>query len=294
MKGIPKGIGTLASWLFGGDSLVRTSIAILFLAACAGSPLVASAVTIDWVPVKGAGNQTDSNGQGAVGYDYKIDKYEVTNSQYTAFLNAVAATDTYGLYSGQTGTQLDGITQSGGPGNYSYSVMSGYANLPVNYISWADGARFANWLSNGQITGSEGLSTTESGSYFLNGAMTAAAISLVHRSATATAVIPTLDEWYKAAYYDPATNSYFRFPTSSNTIPSNSYADTGNNANFYVNLVGYTVGPPLYFTDVGHFAASASPNGTFDQGGNVWEWNETLINLEADKQLVFADGLDSA
>ena len=154
--------------------------------------------------------------------------------------------------------------------------------------------RFGNWLSNGQITGSEGLSTTESGSYFLNGAMTAAAISLVHRSATATAVIPTLDEWYKAAYYDPATNSYFRFPTSSNTIPSNSYADTGNNANFYVNLVGYTVGPPLYFTDVGHFAASASPNGTFDQGGNVWEWNETLINLKADKQLVFADGLDSA
>ena len=29
---------------------------------------------------------------------YRIARYEVTNEQYGAFLNAVAATDTYGLY----------------------------------------------------------------------------------------------------------------------------------------------------------------------------------------------------
>lgn len=32
-----------------------------------------------------------------------------------------------------------------------------------------------------------------------------------------------------------------------------------------------------YMTEVGEFENSASPYGTFDQGGNVWEWNETVI-----------------
>ena len=36
--------------------------------------------------------------RGAVDYNYSIDKYDVTLGQYTQFLNAVAKTDTYGLY----------------------------------------------------------------------------------------------------------------------------------------------------------------------------------------------------
>ena len=38
---------------------------------------------------------------GSVGYNYNIGKYEVTAGQYTEFLNAVARTDTYGLYNTQ-------------------------------------------------------------------------------------------------------------------------------------------------------------------------------------------------
>ncbi len=30
--------------------------------------------------------------------------------------------------------------------------------------------------------------------------------------------------------------------------------------------------------NVGSYPGSASPYGTFDQGGNVWEWNETILN----------------
>ena len=33
-----------------------------------------------------------------------------------------------------------------------------------------------------------------------------------------------------------------------------------------------------YLTDVGAYSSSASPYGTFDQAGNVWEWNEALIS----------------
>ena len=70
-----------------------------------------ASITIDWVDVRNPGNAADSTGYGAVPYAYKIGKYEVTNVQYGAFLNAVGQTDTYGIYDprmgnsiGQTGT----------------------------------------------------------------------------------------------------------------------------------------------------------------------------------------------
>ncbi len=74
---------------------------ILFCAASLFALQPASAVTIQWSAVGDPGNAADpATGSlyGAVAYNYSIDKYEVTDSQYAAFLNAVAATDTYGLY----------------------------------------------------------------------------------------------------------------------------------------------------------------------------------------------------
>ena len=53
-------------------------------------------------------------------------------------------------------------------------VIGSTANDPITYETWGDAARFANWLSNNQPTGPEGASTTETGSYTLNGATTAA------------------------------------------------------------------------------------------------------------------------
>ena len=62
----------------------------------------ALAITIDTVPVGNAGNPADpsivSLRSGAVGYSYRIGTTEVTVGQYMAFLNSVAATDTYELY----------------------------------------------------------------------------------------------------------------------------------------------------------------------------------------------------
>jgi len=90
------------------------------------------------------------------------------------------------------------------------------------------------------------------------------------------------DEWYKAAYYDPGKPGgagYWDYPMQSDepTIPSNDITDPdgGNNANFYQS--GYTVGSPYYRTNVGEFENSASACGTYDQGGNVWEWNEAIV-----------------
>ena len=106
-------------------------------------------------------NAADDTSYGAVNYAYNIGTYEVTNSQYAEFLNAKAASDPFGLYSESMGT-AGGISRSGSSGSYTYGATS--PNMPVNFVSFFDAVRFANWMNNGQ-----GSSNTETGSYTLLG-----------------------------------------------------------------------------------------------------------------------------
>ena len=73
---------------------------------------------------------------------------------------------------------------------------------------------------------------------------------------------------------------YWLYPTSSNTAPDRDMADaSGNNANYYMYGMGsgtYPIDSGKYTTVAGEFQNSDNPYGTFDQGGNVWEWNEAL------------------
>lgn len=243
----------------------------------------ASAVTIETVPVGNPGNAPDTRyttpGNGAVGYSYWMGKYEITAGQYCEFLNAVAASDRYELYDERM-TTLEGcrIIRDGTDGNYRYTIAQDYKNRPVNYVSYGEAVRFCNWLHNGKPTGEQNLTTTEDGSYYINGA-THEAFLTVFRKPNASYVIPNIDEWYKAAYHknDGVTGNYWDYPTRTNRLPSNDVFDPdhGNNANYCDAWPdGYSIGYPYYRTEVGEFENSASPYGTFDQGGNVWEWNE--------------------
>src|SRR6516162_1456613 len=65
--------------------------------------------SLQFVPVSDPGNVPDSTGFGSVPYTYQMGTYDVTLAQYTAFLNAVATTDTYGLYNNFMG--IDYSTQ---------------------------------------------------------------------------------------------------------------------------------------------------------------------------------------
>jgi len=240
-----------------------------------------SPVAIETVSVGNPGNPDDTyrDGDGAVNYVYRIAKFEVTAGQYTTFLNAVAATDTYGLYNGSMWSNGMGckIERTGSPGSYTYSVAPDWADRPVNFVSWGDAVRFANWLHNGQPTGAQDLTTTEDGAYFLGGAMTDTALGAVTRRPNATWVLPSRDEWHKAAYHynDGPTGNYYGYPTGTDSEPSNQFVDPdpGNHATFR-GPYGWTIGPPYYRTEVGAHEISASPYGTFDQGGNVYEWTE--------------------
>jgi formylglycine-generating enzyme required for sulfatase activity len=220
---------------------------------------------------------------GAVDYAYNIGKYEVTAGQYTEFLNAVGSTDTYALYNTNMSsiTLGSGITRSGSSGSYSYSVNSASTDRPVNYVSWGDAMRFANWLHNGQPAGAQDLSSTENGAYYLNGATTGVDLQAVNREADWKWAVTSEDEWYKAAYHDKAAGlaaTYFDYPTSNNSVPGQDMTDVSeNNANHYTSPYVWPIDSGKYTTVVGEFQDSDSPYGTFDQGGNVWEWNESIL-----------------
>jgi len=270
----------------------RTSKTLLVLVLGLVAVHAQAEVTIDTVIVGNPGNAGELSGQsaggqfpdrisGAVPYAFRMGTYEVTAGQYTEFLNAVAVDDPYLLYRGGMWTNVEGckIQRLGSAGSYTYSIAPEWANRPVNFVGWGDAARFANWMHNGQPTGPQGPGTTESGSYNLNGATTDDQLLAATRQPGATWVIPSEDEWYKAAYHknDGVTGNYWDYPTGGDLVPSNDLIDPdpGNNANFYDN--GFTIGSPYYRTEVGAFENSASPYGTFDQGGNVWEWNDTTV-----------------
>jgi formylglycine-generating enzyme len=247
---------------------------------------VASGVDIETVAVGNVGNSADSTGYGAVDYEYNIGKYEVSNAEYSEFLNAVATVgDPHRLYNNDMGSgwyDIGGISRagSGTSGNpWVYSTRTNRANRPVNFVNWGNAARFANWLHNGQPSGAEDLNTTEDGAYYLDGAMSNAELLSVDREADWKWAVTSEDEWYKAAYYDSGSGVYYNYPTGSDTPPrfeAPAGTDmTDGSANYsaaaYVDTTYYT-------TERGAYDAkpSDSPYGTFDQGGNVWEWNEAI------------------
>ncbi len=245
--------------------LLWLPLALLLLAPAA------SAVTIDWVTVGSPGNACDTQSEGcfgAVAQIYLIAETEVTNAQYAEFLNAVAGTDTNALYSTSMESGFGGITRSGSSGSFSYSTIAGRSDLPVNFVSFYDSLRFSNWLHNGQPTGAQGNATTEDGAYTITA--TGIANNSIVRNPGATNFLPSEDEWYKAAYFDAVSTSFFDYPAGSNTPTACAGpGTTANTANCFDMVLGD-------LTDVGSYTGATSPNGTFDQGGNVFEWNEAI------------------
>jgi formylglycine-generating enzyme required for sulfatase activity len=288
-QGVPF-LGSVESNLI--NRLLKKSTCVLLLTAAAQfSTATIQAVTIETVPVGDPGNLADTryiaSGVGSVGYDYRIGKYEVTNAQYVEFLNAVAASDPYGLYNPEMSSDTrGGIIRSGSPDAYTYVVKPAavgqgsegsdyaYETKPVVFVSLFSSTRFTNWLHNGQDN-----SDTENGAYqLLGGTPLPSNWYSITRSSDARWFLPSEDEWYKAAYYDPDSGDYYDYPTGTSNAPDNNLplSDTGNSANFKGD--SYATGSYDFpMTDAGAYAHTLSRYGTLDQAGNVAEWNDTLF-----------------
>jgi formylglycine-generating enzyme len=246
--------------------------------------------SLDTVSVGDPGNAGNAGYYGAVAYNYQIGKYEVTVAQYCEFLNAKATTtDSYGLWnSTMSSDPVGGIDRSGSAGSYSYAVKTGHANNPAVYVTWYDAMRFANWLNNGQ--GANG--DTETGVYAITGSgpdWTVSIPSAAQRATWAASfgkhwLLESYQEGYKAAYYKGGgvNAGYWSYATRSNTQPTSQAPPGGaNSANFCDDTTGFALTGTRsfdsnfdYLTDVGSYANSPGPYGTFDQNGNAQEWTD--------------------
>lgn len=234
----------------------------------------AGALDLEWVRVGDTGNPPDRTGYGAVAYEFEIGRFEVTVAQYVEFLNAVDADGPHGLGK-QSMLRTMRVENSG---KAVFAAPAGDEHKPIRGIRFADALRFANWLHNGC-----GASDTEHGAYDI-----AMHGSFAPREPCARFALTSEDEWYKAAYYQPEAKGgppggYWLYPTACNRTPT--FAPDGsaepNHANFFPieltkwdGTISRKAGDVL---PVGSFSRSQSYYGTFDQGGNVWEWNEAVV-----------------
>ena len=227
---------------------VMGMVCVLLVADMASARLVQD-IGIDFVTIGNAGNPGDTRaaanptGGGAVDYVYQIGKYEITNGQWDMFVSAAGA---------PTGNRVNG--------NDPYDNSSSWTgtNVPTNSVSWYEAAQFSNYLTSGDKS---------LGAYQFSGNNTNPGNFLgIDRDSAVSDygiayVIPTEDEWYKAAYY--TGSGYSSYANGQETIPA---ADNSWN---------YFLGAYNSPWDVG--TGTMEQNGTFDMMGNVWEWNEALI-----------------
>ena len=211
---------------------------------------------IDFVRIGNAGNAADNTGSpnpaGSVDYNFNIGKYEVSRDMV---IKAIT--------SGALQIDLADMTFWAG------SAANG-SRRPASGITWLEAARFVNWLNTNQgyspayKFGSDGLFRLwQPGDPGYN-------IRNLFRNSNAYYFIPTVDEWYKAAFYDPQKNSgsggYWKYSTGSDNAP----VPVENGA-----LSGTMVYKGQYAPADIDDAGGLSPYGTMAQGGNIGEWVET-------------------
>jgi formylglycine-generating enzyme required for sulfatase activity len=216
---------------------------------------------MEFAPIGNPNNPADATGSpnpaGSVPYNYKMGKHEVSRDMIT---KANAA--------GSLGITLDDMSSFGGNG----------ADRPATGVSWNEAARFVNWLNTSQgyspaykfttQPGGGGYNANQDISLWVSGDAGFNAAN-PFRNSQARYFLPSADEWYKAAYYNPGTGTYFDYPTGGNSAPTAVASGTTPGTAVYMKS------SPADVTQAG----GLSPYGVMGQGGNVWEFEETEFDL---------------
>ena len=203
--------------------------------------------TIDFVNIGNAGNAADTTGYGAVPYEYRVGKYEITQ---------------------------DAITKATASGMSNVTAGAWSNNQPAATINWYEAAAFVNFLNtNSGKTAAYDLTFSNSewsmALWSSEQAWTAGGTNL-YRNKDAFYFLPSENEWYKAAYYNAAGANYFLYPTASSSAPAAVASGTGAGSAVYDSVASV---PAIVAS-----AGGLSPYGTMGQGGNVFEWNESAFD----------------
>jgi len=244
-------------------------VSILLLASPAFADTFGTGVDqfdIDFVTIGNAGNTADTTGApnpaGRVDYTYRMGVYEVSRDMITKY-NAIGV---------GPAITLDDMTSFGGNG----------AARPATGVSWNEAARFVNWLNTSKGFDAAYKFTTAGANDNIElwavGDSGYDAANLF-RNSNAHYFLPSENEWYKAAYYDPNANSgaggYWNFATGSDAIPTPVASGTTIGTAVYGQSSGTG---PADITNAGGLSAY----GTMAQSGNVWEWGESGFDAPND------------
>lgn len=237
--------------------------------------------------------------RGQVNYQYGIGKFEVTTSQWVEFFNAAydrPAEDWLPHVTPPTFWGAVGATPNT-PGGLRWAVPAGNAMRPVGNISWRMAAMYCNWLCNDKSTDRAAFMSGayDVGTFGYLGASSIFTDQLTHNSG-ARYWIPTLDEWLKAAHYDPAkpnadgtVGGWWKYSTTSDAPVA--YGPPGVNVRPGGSVPGLDPTGPLaqangnwdssnfpgydpFTTPLGAYSDVQSPWGLYDTSGGTAEWNE--------------------
>ena len=212
-----------------------------------------------FVEIGSPDNADDTTGNpnpaGKVEYTYQMGKYEVSRDMITK-ANAV----------GGLGITLADMSSYGGNG----------VDKPATGVSWNEAARFVNWLNTSQGFQAAYNFTTDGVNDNIALWSSTDAWQLggenLYRHKDAHYWLPSMDEWYKAAYYNPNTGVYGDYPSLDGNEPSAVSSGTADNTAVFNQ--DFAQGP----ADITQ-AGGLSPFGIMGLGGNVYEWEETSFDL---------------
>jgi len=243
-----------------------TAFAVFSLALCCASVAYAdtfgsgsNTFDIDFITIGNPGNaddpddgDSDSPGIqnfGSVDYIYRIGQFEISE---------------------------DMIDKANTLGGLSITHDGRGANKPATSITWFEAAKFVNWLNGNtpayKFDGGGNFQLWQSGDAGYNP-------NNLYRNSLATYFLPSVDEWYKAAYYDPTAGLYYDYATGSDTVPTAVASGTATGTAVYDQ--SFATGP----ADI-TLAGGLSPYGTMGQSGNAWESEETSFDLTNNGTLI--------
>lgn len=227
-------------------------------------------------------SEPDVNGRGSVAYEYRITRMEVSTAQWLEFQNAFAQVPGNPLDPGTPtfwGATIDRVIPSTGRFVYRLLNEPNARQLPVAGMSWRDAARYCNWLQNGKQVSLAALSTgaydTTTWGRNSDGTITDAPTHMPGASYW----IPTLDEYLKAAHFDPNKSGpgqagWWSYMNSSDAPAITGLPGVGTTSAGYSTPEDPDAG---WLIPLGAYTNSQSPWGLWDTSGGAAEWTEEKV-----------------